>query len=316
MIPAPFEYTRPATLDEAVGTLAEVGDEAKVLAGGQSLLPLLRLRLAYPEMLVDVSRLTELRGVRDRGDTLSLGAMTTHHQLATDPLIIEHCGLIAMAARTVADPAVRHRGTLGGSLSHADPAGDLPAVITALDAELVARGPRGERVISAAEFFVDYLTTSLADDEILTEVRVPKAWQGWTFRYEKFHRTAQAWAVVGVACMVRATPAPATAADGEAGAGDFANGGPGNGAASRGTVAEARIALTNVGAVPVRAVAAERAVTGAPRTRDALRTAAAHAAEGLSPPSDLNGSAEYRRHLVRVLTGRALCAAAGVPPTA
>jgi carbon-monoxide dehydrogenase medium subunit len=293
MIPAKFEYVRPDSLAAAVGALAEAGEDAKVLAGGQSLLPLLRLRLAYPALLVDVGRLSELRGVRDLGDTLALGAMTTHHEVATDPLIREHCGLIAEAAGTVADPAVRHRGTLGGSLAHADPAGDLPAVMVALGAELVATGPGGERVIPAAEFFVDYMTSSLSDDEILTEVRIPKGWHDWTYRYEKFHRTAQAWAIVGVACLVRAAGAQVPSA------GD-------------GAVAEARIGLTNVGPVPVRATAVERAVAGAARTREALRAAAEHAAEGLNPPGDLHGSAEYRRHLTRVLTARALYAAAGV----
>ena len=176
MIPAKFDYVRPGSLDEAVSALAGGGDDAKVIAGGQSLLPLLRLRLAYPELLVDVGGLDELRGVSDAGDSLVIGARTTHLQLVRDPLVAEHCGLLAQAAATVADPAVRHRGTLGGSLAHADPAGDLPAVALALDATMVARGPRGEREIAAADFFVDYLTSSLAPDEILTAVR-------WNFSY-------------------------------------------------------------------------------------------------------------------------------------
>ena len=284
MIPAKFDYVRPGSLDEAVTALAGGGDDAKVIAGGQSLLPLLRLRLAYPELLVDVGGLDELRGVADAGDSLVIGARTTHHQLVRDPLVAEHCGLLAQAAATVADPAVRHRGTLGGSLAHADPAGDLPAVALALDATMVARSPRGEREIAAADFFVDYLTSSLEPGEILTAVRVPKLGPGWGYRYEKFHRTAQAWATVGVAALVRR---------------------------SNGSVAEARIGLTNMGPTPLRAAAAESAAAGAQASGDALRAAAASAAEGTNPPGDLHGAPDYRRHLARVLTGRALVAAAG-----
>ena len=285
MIPAKFDYVRPGSLDEAVRALADGGDDAKIIAGGQSLLPLLRLRLAYPELLVDLGGLDELRGVTDAGDSLLIGARTTHYQLVHDPLVAEHCGLLAQATRTVADPAVRHRGTLGGALVHADPAGDLPAVALALDVTLIARGPGGEREISAADFFVDYLTTSLEPDEILTGVRVPKLGAGWGYRYEKFHRTAQSWATVGVAALVRR---------------------------SNGTVAEARIGLTNMGTVPVRATAAEQAASGAEASRAALNQAAAHADEGTEPPGDLHGAPDYRRHLARVLTGRALAAAAGI----
>jgi aerobic carbon-monoxide dehydrogenase medium subunit len=284
MIPSKFDYVRPASLDEATAALAGGGDDAKVIAGGQSLLPLLRLRLANPELLVDVGGLDELRGVRDAGESLLIGARTTHYQLVHDPLIAEHCGLIAAAAATVADPAVRHRGTLGGSLAHGDPAGDLPAVALALDATFVARGPSGEREIAAADFFVDYLTTALEPAEILTGIRVPKL-GGWGYRYEKFHRTAQAWAIVGVAALARR---------------------------SNGQVAEARIGLTNMGPVPVRATAAEAAAAGAEASRNALQAAAANADEGTEPPGDLHGAPDYRRHLARVLTGRALAAAAGV----
>jgi aerobic carbon-monoxide dehydrogenase medium subunit len=284
MIPSKFDYQRPASLDEAVQALADAGDDAKVIAGGQSLLPLLRLRLANPELLVDIGGLDELRGVRDEGDSLLIGARTTHYQLAYDPLIGQHCGLISEAAGTVADPAVRHRGTIGGSLAHGDPAGDLPAVILALEATLTASGPAGEREIAAADFFADYLTTALQPAEILTGIRVPKL-GGWGYRYEKFHRTAQAWAVVGVAALTRR---------------------------SNGQVAEARIGLTNMGPVPVRATAAEAAAAGAQASRDALRSAASHADEGTEPPADLHGAPDYRRHLARVLTGRALAAAAGV----
>jgi len=285
MIPAKFDYVRPGSVDEAVRALADGGDDAKVIAGGQSLLPLLRLRLAYPELLVDLAGLDELRGVTDAGDSLLIGARTTLYQLVHDPLVAEHCGLLVQATSTVADPAVRHRGTLGGALAHADPAGDLPAVTLALDATVIARGPGGEREIAAADFFVDYLTTSLQPDEILTAIRVPKLGAGWGYRYEKFHRTAQSWATVGVAALVRR---------------------------SNGSVAEARIGLTNMGPVPVRARAAEGAAAGADASRDALRVAAARADEGTDPPGDLHGAPDYRRHLARVLTGRALAAAAGV----
>jgi carbon-monoxide dehydrogenase medium subunit len=285
MIPASFDYVRPGSLDEAIGALAEGGEDAKVIAGGQSLLPLLRLRLAYPELLVDVGGLAELRGVSDDGDSLVIGAGTTHYQVIHDPLITEHCGLLAQATGTVADPAVRHRGTLGGSLAHGDPAGDLPAVILALDAMLIARGPGGAREIAAGDFWLDYLATALEPGEILTGVRVPKLGPDWGYRYEKFHRTAQSWATVGVAALARR---------------------------SNGQVAEARIGLTNMGPVPFRATAAESAVAGAPASASAMRAAAAEADEGTQPPADLHGAPDYRRHLARVLTGRALAAAVGV----
>jgi aerobic carbon-monoxide dehydrogenase medium subunit len=285
MIPAKFDYVRPSSIGDAVTALADGGDDAKVIAGGQSLLPLLRLRLAYPELLVDVGGLDELIGVSDTGEHLLIGARTTHYQLVHDPLVAQHCGLLAAAAATVADPAVRHRGTLGGSLAHADPAGDLPAVALALDATLIARGPSGDREIAARDFFVDYLTTALQPGEILTGVQVPKLGSGWGYRYEKFHRTAQAWAIVGVAALVRR---------------------------SNGQVAEARVGLTNMGSVPIRAAAVEAAAAGAPASSEALQAAAASAGDGTQPPADLHGAPDYRRHLARVLTGRALEAAAGV----
>jgi carbon-monoxide dehydrogenase medium subunit len=285
MIPAKFDYVRPSSLDDAVSALASGGEDAKVIAGGQSLLPLLRLRFSYPSVLVDVGGLDALRGVRDLGDSLEIGALTTHYELTRNPLIAAHCGLLAQAAGTIADPAVRHRGTIGGALAHADPAGDLPAVVTALDATLVATGPGGgERTLTPDEFFTDYLTTALAPGEILTAIRVPKL-DGWGYRYEKFHVTAQAWAIVGVAAVARR---------------------------SDGHVAEARVGLTNMGSVPVRAHAVEAAASGAEASAAALAAAAASADEGTNPPTDLRGAADYRRHLARVLTGRALAAAAGV----
>jgi aerobic carbon-monoxide dehydrogenase medium subunit len=285
MIPAQFEYTRPSSLAAAVEALAGGGDDAKVIAGGQSLLPLLRLRLAYPDLLVDVGGLGELRGVRDAGDALVVGALTTHYEVIRDALIREHCGLLAKATATVADPAVRHRGTIGGSLAHGDAAGDLPAVISALDATLLVTGPEGEREIAAADFFVDYLTTALTAGEILTGIRIPKLGSGWGYRYEKFQLSAQDWAVVGVAALARR---------------------------DNGHVAEARIGLTNMGTVPVRARAVEAAAAGVAASRAALAAAAQHADEGTEPPDDLRAAPDYRRHLARVLTGRALAGAAGV----
>ncbi|MGW2700273.1 FAD binding domain-containing protein [Streptomyces sp. NPDC001340] len=283
MIPPVFEYARPTSVDEAVRALADAGEEAKVLAGGQSLLPLLRLRLAFPELVVDVGRIPELRGVREDGDTLVIGALTTHHDVIRDPLVRRHAGLLAEATATVADPAVRHRGTLGGSLAHADPAGDLPAVLLAMDGEMVVAGPNGRRTIPARDFFVDYLQSALAPDELLVEVRVPKA-DGWGFHYEKFHRVAQAWAIVGVAALVRRDD---------------------------GRIAEARIGLTNMGATPLRATAAEEALSGADGP-EAVARAAEAAAEGTRPSQDLSASPEYREHLARVLTRRAVLTAGGM----
>jgi carbon-monoxide dehydrogenase medium subunit len=285
VIPARFDYVRASSLGEAISVLSSGGEDAKVIAGGQSLLPLLRLRFAYPSVLVDLGGLgAELRGVRDVGDSLEIGALTTHYELTRDPLVLAHCGLLAEAAGMIADPAVRHRGTLGGALAHADPAGDLPAVISALDGVLLVHGPSGDRAISPGDFFTDYLSTSMGPGEILTAIRVPKL-DGWGYRYEKFHVTAQAWAIVGVAAVARR---------------------------ANGHVAEARVGLTNMGSVPVRAFAVEAAAAGAEASPDALLAAAAHADDGTSPPSDLRGAADYRRHLARVLTGRALTAAAGV----
>ena len=281
MIPAQFDYVRAGSVDEAVAALAEHGDDAKVMAGGQSLIPLLRLRLSYPEVVVDVGRVEEMRGIREDGDHIVIGAMTTHYDVLRDPLVREHAGLIAQATSTVADPAVRHRGTFGGALAHADPAGDLPAVAAALEAEFVVAGTGGRRTVPASEFFVDYLQTALEPEEVLVEVRIPKH-TGWGYRYEKFHRVAQSWAIVGVAAVVRR---------------------------DNGSIAEARVGLTNMGSTPIRATAVEQALTGA--APDGVAAAAEHAAEGTSPASDLNGKADYRQHLARVLTRRAVSAAAG-----
>lgn len=269
-----------------LGEAASSGDDVKVLAGGQSLLPLLRLRLAYPSALVDLGRLPELRGVEDRGDHVFIGALTTHDEVLRSAVVRERIPLVALATATVADPAVRHRGTFGGSMAHADPAGDLPAVALALDCVFVVRSGEGEREIPAAEFFVDYLESALEPGEVLIGVRVPALGPGWGFHYEKFHRTAQAWAIVGVAAAVRR---------------------------SNGTIEEARIGLTNMGSTPVRARAVEAAIRGVSIAaagsnggRDPVRDACAEAAEGTSPPSDLHAQPDYRRHLARVLTHRAI----------
>ncbi|MBA3279334.1 MAG: xanthine dehydrogenase family protein subunit M [Geodermatophilaceae bacterium] len=280
MIPSAFDYVRPSTVEEAVSALAAAGDEAKIMAGGQSLLPVMRLRLGNPSTVIDLGGIAELRGVREDGDAIVIGAMTTHADVLKDPLIAEHAKLIAQATHTVADPAVRHRGTFGGALAHADPAGDLPAVAVALQAEFVVVGPNGSRTVPASEFFVDYLTTAMGDDEVLTEIRVPKH-TGWGSSYEKFNRVAQAWAMVGVAALVRS---------------------------DSGTIAEARIGLTNMGPTPIRATAVEQALAGASGA-EAVGHAAAHAGEGASPSSDLNAQADYRTHLATVLTKRAVLGA-------
>jgi carbon-monoxide dehydrogenase medium subunit len=281
VIPAAFEYTAPSTVDEAVRALSDAGEDAKVLAGGQSLLPVLRLRLAAPTVVVDLGKIAELRGVREDGDALVIGAMTTHYDVQRDHLVAEHATLLARATDTVADPQVRHRGTFGGSLAHADPAGDLLAPALALDAEMVIAGTAGRRTVPAAEFFQDLFTTALAPDEILVEVRVPK-FTGWRAHYEKFNRVAQAWSMVAVAATVRT---------------------------ERDTIAQARIALTNMASTPVRATAVEQALVGQAATVENIRAAAAHAAEGTSPTPDGNADVEYRQELARVLTGRALSAA-------
>lgn len=281
MIPAAFDYVAPTTVDDAVRALSEAGEDAKVIAGGQSLLPVLRMRLAAPSKLIDLGRIPELRGVREDGDTLVIGAMTTHYEVQRDPLVREHALLLACATDTVADPQVRHRGTLGGSLAHADPAGDLLAPALALDAELVVSGMDGRRTVPATEFFTDFFETSLRPGEILCEIRLPK-YTGWSAHYEKFNRVAQAWSIVAVAAAVRV---------------------------ENDTIAQARVGLTNMAATPVRATAVEQALIGQPATPEAITEAAQHAAEGTAPTTDGNADVEYRQHLARVLTSRAVTAA-------
>jgi aerobic carbon-monoxide dehydrogenase medium subunit len=282
VIPAAFDYKAPTSLDEALELLSSAGDDAKIIAGGQSLLPVLKLRLAAPELLIDLAKIDSLKGVRDDGDAIVIGAMTTHFEVTRDPLVAEHASLIAKCIETVADPQVRHRGTFGGACSHADPASDIPAPTLALDAEFVIAGPGGQRTVAAADFFQDLFTTAVGDDEILTEVRVPK-YTGWGSAYEKFVRVAQQWAIVGVAATART---------------------------EGGAIAEARIGLTNMGATPVRARAAEQALVGVAVEPDAIAAALSNIAEGTAPPTDLNGDPEYRRHLASILGRRAVLAAA------
>jgi aerobic carbon-monoxide dehydrogenase medium subunit len=285
VIPAAFDYVRPTSIDEAVSALGGAGDDGKVLAGGQSLLPVLRLRLAAPRLLVDLAGIDELRGVRDDGDAIVIGAMTTHDDVMKHPLVLQHAPLIAQATATVGDRQVRHVGTFGGSLAHADPAGDLPTVALTLDAELVIAGASGTRRVAVADFFVDYLTTTLEPGEVLTAVRIPKLGDGWSTHYEKFNRVAQAWSVVGVAAAVKR---------------------------SNGSIADAHVGLANMGTTPLRARAVEAALAGGDASAESVQAASAHAAEGTSPPSDLSGAADYRRHLAEVLTRRAVTTAAGV----
>jgi carbon-monoxide dehydrogenase medium subunit len=269
VIPAPFDYVRAGSVGEVVAALTEHGDEAKVIAGGMSLLPLMKLRLATPTVLVDAGRLEDLSYVRDAGDHVAIGALTRHRDLETSALLGEACGVLRGVAAEVGDNQVRHRGTLGGSVAHGDPASDLPAVLLALDATFVAQGPNGQREVAAGEFFEGFLETALAPDELLTEVRVPKTGpNGWA--YQKFNRRAQDWAIVGALALT---------ADGTT-----------------------RVALVNMGTTPLRAGGVEAALADG-ATAEA---AAQRAAEGTEAPADLNASAEYREHLARVLVNRAL----------
>jgi carbon-monoxide dehydrogenase medium subunit len=268
LIPAAFDYARAGSVDEAIGLLVEHGDEAKLIAGGHSLLPLMKLRLAIPSVLVDIGRVPDLSYIEESGDEIAIGALTRHHAVETSTLLKEQVPLLAYTAHQVGDPQVRHRGTLGGTLAHGDPASDLPASILALGGTLVAQGPNGRREIAAVDFFQGFLETALGDDEMLVEIRVPKmAGAGWSF--QKFNRRAQDWAIVGVAAVV-------------------------NGSAG--------VALINMGSTPLRAGAVEEAVRGGASSADAA-SAADH---GTDPPSDINASSEYRRHLATVLVRRAL----------
>jgi carbon-monoxide dehydrogenase medium subunit len=279
MIPPSFDYVAPASLDEALSALSQGGEDAKVLAGGHSLIPLMKLRLSFPSVLVDLRKVPDLVGVQRNGD-VRIGAMTPHALLEDDPSL----GLLSRAASTIADRQVRHRGTIGGSLAHGDAASDLPGVVVALDGSVVARGPSGERTIPASELFVDLWTTSLQPDEIITEVRIPSP-DGWGFGYEKFNRRREDWAMVAVSAVVRVND---------------------------GVCEDVRIGLTNMGSTPRRASAVEEALRGNPLDAESIAAAAAQADEGTDPPTDLNATADYKRHLARVLCSRALREAAGL----
>ena len=269
MIPAPFEYVRADSADEAISLIGQHGDEAKFLAGGHSLLPLMKLRLAQPSVLVDIGRVSDLSYIRDAGDHIAIGALTRHMDVENSPVLAEHAPLLAHAAGHVGDPQVRHRGTIGGSIAHSDPASDLPATTLALGATYVAQGPNGTREIAATDFFHGFLQTALEPDEMLTEIRVPKMnGAGWSF--QKFNRRAQDWAIVGVAAWRR---------NGDSG-----------------------VALVNMGSVPILASSVSSALAGGASIADAAEQAAAES----EPQSDLNATPEYRVHLAKVLVRRAL----------
>lgn len=272
MIPVAFDYERAGSADEALALLAEHGDEAKLLAGGHSLIPIMKLRLAYPSVLVDIGRLDDLSYVRDAGDHLAIGALTRHRDVEINELVLQHAPLLAHATSHVGDPQVRHRGTLGGSLAHADASGDHPSALLALGGSVVVRSAEGERVIEGGDLFAGFLESSLEPTEMITEIRIPKhTGAGWGF--EKFNRRAQDWAIVGVSAQ------------------QTENG--------------AKVALVSMHPTPTRATAVEEALAGGASAADAAELAA----EGLSPSPDLNASVEYRQHLARVLTRRALTTA-------
>jgi len=270
MIPAPFEYARAESVNQAIDLLSK-HEDAKIIAGGHSLLPLMRLRLARPAMLVDISRIGDLGYIREDGDRIAIGALARHHDVANSEVLQQSCPIVSYAASLIGDPQVRHVGTIGGSCAHADPASDMPTVLLALGAELVIQGPqRKRRTVKAADFFEGLFEPDLAANEVLTEIRVPKtAGRGWS--YIKFHRRAQDWAIVGVAALAGNGTGPA-------------------------------VALTNMGEKPLRATGVEEALAGGADPA----TAATRADEGTSPPSDTFGSAEYRKELSKVLVRRAL----------
>ena len=282
MIPATFGYTRASTIDDAVAALAS-SDDAKVLGGGQSLLPVLRLRLNAPELVVDCSGIDEIKSIDGSGDRVVIGSGATHHAVMNDPAVISSVPLLAQATATVADPQIRHRGTVGGALAHADPRADQPPVALALDAEFTIAGPGGRRTVPAAEFFVGPFETAVGEDELVVSASFPK-YDGWGSHYEKFNRTAQAWSIVGVGAAVRM---------------------------DSGSIAEARIGLANVGGTPMRASATEQALVGASSMAE-IEAACAQAADGLEPFADEDADVEFRKHLVTVLTKRAVATAAGI----
>lgn len=280
MYPAPFQFHRAASVEDAIGLLQTYGDDAKLIAGGHSLLPVMKLRLAAPEHLIDISRIDSLRGVTDAGDHLVIGAMTTHQAIARDDLIRAHVPVLAETADLVGDRQVRNRGTFGGALAHADAAADYPAAILALEAELVATGPNGTRTIPAGEFFLDLLTTALEPNEVLTEIRIPKLPGRTGAIYQKLANQASGYAVAGVAAVI-------TLGD-------------------DGTVASARIGVTGTGVSATRASAAEAALTGKAPDEATIKAAADQADQGIDPLSDLSASAEYRLAVTKGLARRAI----------
>jgi carbon-monoxide dehydrogenase medium subunit len=275
VIPAEFDYVAPESLDDALAALADGGEDAKLLAGGHSLLPLMKLRLAAPTLLVDLGRVPGLTGIERSNGGWQIGAMTTHTAMANTPDL----GLPATVASTIADPQVRNRGTIGGSLAHGDPASDQLAILLAYEGSVVIRGESGEREVAAADLFEDYLTTAVGEGEVLTEVHYP-ALEGYGFGYEKFNRRKEDWSMVAVAALVKK--------------------------ASDGSCEDVRIGLTHMGNVPLRATAAEDALRGGALDASSIAAAAEQAAEGTEPPGDLNATPEYKRHLARVLCRRAL----------
>jgi carbon-monoxide dehydrogenase medium subunit len=287
VIPREFDYVRPSSLEEVFAALRERPEDAKLLAGGHSLLPLMKLRLASPGLLVDLSGVPGLRGVRDEGDYLAIGAMTTYIDVIDDPLVRRHCRPLAAVAGCVGDPQVRHRGTIGGAIAHGDGAGDVPTLALGLETELVIQGSAGARVVSASDFFIGWFQTALADDEVLTEIRVPKLDESWGFDYQKFTVSEQGWAIVGACVLMRSEDD---------------------------RIVDARVSLTNMAPAPVRARETERLLVSAPAVSDdMLGLAAAAAPDGTEPGSDLTGDADYRRHLAQVLTRRALDRALALP---
>jgi aerobic carbon-monoxide dehydrogenase medium subunit len=275
VITAPFDYEAPESLDEAVRMLQENGEDAAIIAGGHSLLPLMKLRMAAPTLLVDIRRVPGIHHIQREDSSWRIGALTRHADLQAEPTL----GVVQKAASLIADQQVRNRGTIGGSLAHGHPASDLPAVVLAMEGEVSAHGPNGLRTIPATELFLDWWTTALAHDEVLTEVRIP-AMDDWGFGYEKFTRRAEDWAMVGVCALVKKAP--------------------------DGSCEDVRIGLTHMGVTPLRASAAEDALRGGALDEGAIAAAAERADEGTDPPPDANASADYKRHLARVLTRRAL----------
>jgi aerobic carbon-monoxide dehydrogenase medium subunit len=279
MIPAAFDYVAPRTLPEAIAELVKHGDEGKVLAGGHSLIPLMKLRLSTPSFLVDIGRIGNLNYIREDDGHIAIGALTTHHDIALSDLVKTKLPVLSSAAAQIGDPQVRNRGTIGGAATHADPFGDFPTTLLALDAEFRVVGERGERSIAAKDFFVDTFTSALEPVEIVREIRIPTPPVGSAGTYLKFSRRSQDWAIVAVAAQVTM---------------------------SGHEVSRVAIGLTGMGKTPLRASGVEQALRGKGGHDDELRQAAEHADEGTDPPQDLNGSPDYRRHLARVLTRRAL----------